>query len=586
MLLELAIRNFAVIRDTRLAFSAGMNALTGETGAGKSIVIDALGVVLGARASAEFIRSGERSAYVEAVFDITAIPNKQTLLTTLEDLGIEQVDTEPLVLSREIASSGRTTARINGRTYPASALAAIGSLLVDIHGQSDHLSLLRPAAQLDMLDHFAGVWELRSQLQQQLTAWRALRRRIRDFDDEQRERAQRLDLLRFQAEELRKAGLREHEDQELVRERDILLNAERLTRAATLALAAIEGEPAGADYDAGALDRLRAADAAISDIVAIDAVREPLLVQLRDALFMLEEVTSELRLFAEATAFDPARLEVIDDRLDELRRLKRKYGPELRDVIAHAAAIDDELDRLERDVGDVDALRASEQCARANLRELAVKLSDARKVAAEQLSERVVQAIAELNMGRADFAVRFDVTPDPDGLAISDAGPPVAIDASGIDRVTFLLAANAGEELRPLGRVASGGETARLMLALKSILSEADNTPTLVFDEIDVGVGGRSGQVVGEKLWGLTQNHQVIVISHLAQIAAFADHHVTLLKRDTNGRTETTATELVGAARIEELAAMFDGLPPTPESRANASALLKRVETWKAEHTR
>jgi DNA repair protein RecN (Recombination protein N) len=581
VLVELTIRNFAVIQETRIELAPGLNALTGETGAGKSIVIDALGAVLGARTSAEFVRTGASGAYVEAVFDISNLPNPAPVRSLLDALGIELEPDEPLVLARDVSATGRSTARIAGRTVTAATLAQLGELLVDIHGQSDHLSLLRPVAQLDLLDRFAGTEPLRADVAEHYRRWQVLRRRIHEFDIEQRTLAQRLDLLRFQSEELGNAGLRLGEDEELQQERSVLANAERLIRSAAEAEAALSGDATGAVLDAGGLDRVRTAARSLEDVVQHDPSVEPLLTKLNDALFALEDVVTELRDYAERTELDPLRLEQVDERLDLLRRLKRKYGPELADVIEHAEQIQRELESIESGEHDIEALRAEEREAGLQLTERAAELSRQRKAAATTLSQRVEQAIHELNMGRANFEVRFETAAASDGLVNQETGAPIAIDATGFDRITFYLAANAGEELRPLARVASGGETARLMLALKSILSDADDTPILVFDEVDVGVGGRSGQVVGEKLWSLTDKHQAIVISHLSQIAAFADRHLVLVKDEVDERTVTTARPIEGDARLEELAAMLDGLPPTPESRANAAALLHRVDEWK-----
>lgn len=584
MLLELTIQNFAVIRDTRIAFAPGLNALTGETGAGKSIVIDALGAVLGARASADVVRSGSRSAYVEALFDVSSLVGRDRLDSILQPLGIKLDPSEPLVLAREITSSGRSTARIAGRAVTAATLSALGELLIDIHGQSDHLSLLRPASQLDILDRFAGTDQLRLQVAAEYRAWQAARERLQRYDDEQRDLAQRLDLLQFQADELGTANVRLGEDAELEAERNVLVNAERLLRSAAQAQSAISGDLDAALPESAALDRLRAAEATVDDIAALDPTVAPLLERLRDAIVAAEDVVAALRDYVDNLDTDPHRLEAIDERLNLLSSLKRKYGPTLSDVIDHAERVQHELERLETGTRGIEAVRHEEAEARTALEASAGELSLRRRASAVSLATQVEHAIAELRMGRASFDVRFERVPDPDGVCDPD-GTRVAIDGSGYDRITFMLAANAGEELRPLARVASGGETARLMLALKSILSASDETPILVFDEVDVGVGGRSGQVVGEKLWSLTDHHQAIVISHLAQIAAFADRHLVLLKSETDGRTETVARIVEGPDRIEELAAMFDGLPPTPESRANAIALLERVELWKAKHS-
>lgn len=578
MLAELTIRNFAVIRDTRLEFSSGFNALTGETGAGKSIVIDALGAVLGERVSSDLVRSGAERAYIEATFDLSDVASQAELATTLLEYGIELDVTEPLALSRDITAAGRSTARINGRALTAAALTEISQLLVDIHGQSDHLSLLRPNAQLDLLDRYAGAFELRAEVRAQVRAWREVRRRLQRFDDEARERAQRLDLLRFQSEEIGEAQPLPGEDDELRRERNLLLNAEQLAGQAgeTYALLAAD-DPTG---PAGALDRLRLAETLLAAMTATDDTLQPLATQLRDALYALEDVGLELRAYGERLLFDPERLAELDDRLELLRTLTRKYGPTIEDVLSYAERIQLEIEELEGQDLDLGQLRERERQAAEELTARALTLSNRRQAAAGDLAAQVEQTISELNMGRAAFEVRFTRVPDMEGIEFD--GEHVAIDETGVDRVAFYLAANRGEEPRPLARVASGGETARLMLALKSILSDVDATPTLVFDEIDVGVGGRSGQVVGEKLWNLTGHHQVIVISHLPQVAAFADRHLRMVKAETDGRSETSAEVLEDSDSIDEIAEMFDGMPVTPESRANAMALVRRVNEWKA----
>ena len=579
MLLELTINNLAVIRETRIAFGPGLNVLTGETGAGKSMVIDALGAVLGARASAELVRTGTSSARVEAIFDISEDIARDRILATLAEAGIDQAPDEPLILSRDISAAGRSTARIANRAVTAGLLTRIGELLVDIHGQSDHLSLLRPAIQLDLLDHFTGTSELRAEVASGVTSWSQLRSRIRDFDQEQRRTAQRLDLLRYQAEELSAANVQPGEDDTLQQERARLANAERLLRASADAQAALTGDSSVGD-NAGAIDRLRAAIRVISDIATLDIAFESTLTRANDAIFALEDVAAEVRDYAERVELDPRRLEAVEERLELLRLMKRKYGPTLADALIYTGEIARELASIESDEHDIDALRADEANLRQRLGDTAARLSSIRRAGAVELARSVEQSIRDLQMGSAIFEVRFETLPDDDGVPLAD-GTRVAINHTGADRITFYLATNRGETLRPLARVASGGETARLMLALKSILAAADDTPVLVFDEVDVGVGGRSGQVVGEKLWRLSDRHQVIVISHLPQIAAFADHHITLIKQEEENRTVTTAITVSGDARINEVAAMLDGLPITSESRASANALLQRAAGWK-----
>jgi DNA repair protein RecN (Recombination protein N) len=578
MLARLSIRDIVLIDRLDIDFAAGLSALTGETGAGKSIVIDALGAVLGERVSSDLVRGGEERAYIEAAFDVSSAPNQAEIAAALTEFGIELDPEEPLILSRDITAAGRSTARVNGRALTAAALTQIGELLVDIHGQSDHLSLLRPNAQLDLLDRFAGALELRAEVREQVRTWRDLRRRLQRFDDEERERAQRLDLLRFQSEEIGEAQPRPDEDDELRRERNLLMHAEQLAGQAAEAHALLSADDP--DGPPGALDRLRLADTVLTGMSDTDSALAALATQLRDALYALEDVAIEVRDYGERLLFDPARLAEVDDRLELLRGLTRKYGPTIEDVLTYAEGIQPEIEELEGLGLDLDQLRAHEQQTARQLAELAHQLSQRRRAAAGKLAAQVEQTISELNMGRAVFEVRFTTALDDDGIELE--GQRVGVDETGADRVAFYLAANRGEEPRPLARVASGGETARLMLALKSILSDVDATPTLVFDEIDVGVGGRSGQMVGEKLWNLTSHHQVIVISHLPQVAAFAERHVSMVKVETDGRTETTAQVLSADKSLDEIAEMFDGRPVTPESRANAVALVRRVDAWKA----
>ena len=474
MLVELAIHNLAVIRETRMAFGPGLNALTGETGAGKSMVIDALSAVLGARTSAEIVRTGANGAWVEAVFDISRAAARERILAALAEAGIEQDPDEPLILSRDINVAGRSTARIANQKVTAGVLARIGELLVDIHGQSDHLSLLRPSVQLDLIDHFAGTEAMREELASALDEWNRLRTRIHDFDEEQRRAAQRIDLLRFQSEELAAANVQLGEDEALQQERARLANAERLLHAAADAQTALAGDPTAPD-SAGAIALLRAAGRLIGDIAAVDSSFEPVLTRTNDAVFALEDVAAEVRDYAEKVELDPRRLETVEERLDLLRRLKRKYGPTLAEVLAYANEIGTELAQLESAEHDIDALRAEEEERRLRLGEAAAELSAARRAAAQQLAREVERSIHELNMGHAVFEVRFDTQLDDEGVSLLGS-ERVAIDHTGIDRVVFYLATNRGEELRPLARIASGGETARLgadlVFANESVMDE------------------------------------------------------------------------------------------------------------------
>jgi DNA repair protein RecN (Recombination protein N) len=585
MLLELAIRNFAIIRDLRISFGDGLQAMTGETGAGKSIIIDALGAVLGSRISADLVRTDAESAWVEAVFDLERIPNQERIIDKLDELGVDHEDAT-LILTRDIRGSGRSTARINGRTVPARELATIGEWLVDIHGQSEHLSLLRPAEHLSMLDSYAGTSSARRELAEIVRQFRETRNQIERIRSGERERAHQIDLLRFQVQEISEANLQPDEEESLQRERQVLANAERLRESAWRAYQLMEGDTELGDGTSAALDLLRQASAELDELAEVDSEGAgEIASQVRESLYLLDEWAPSVRSYAESVEADPARLEAVEERMVLIRELQRKYGAAIPDILAFAERAEADLAELDFSEERVDQLEADLERLRSEIASRAGELSRQRRAAARDLEQRVEQAIADLHMGGAIFRVDFGMLSGDDTVATEHDGSmiEVAFDTTGVDRIEFLIAPNAGEEPRPLARIASGGETARLMLALKSILSDVDATPTLVFDEVDVGVGGRSGQAVGEKLWGLARTHQVMVISHLPQIAAFADRHLKITKLEAEGRTETRIDQLVDQDRIDEIAAMLDGVPATDASRQNALEMMRRIDSWKQE---
>jgi DNA repair protein RecN (Recombination protein N) len=582
MLVELAIRNFAIIEAVQIPFGPGLNVLSGETGAGKSILIDALGAVLGDRVSTDMVRTGAASASIDATFDLNCVAHRDGLSQVLDELQIEASD-GLLILSREIQAGGRSSARLNGRPTTVSILAQIGSLLVDIHGQSEHLSLLKPAAQLQLLDRFAQSVPLREELSRKLDELRATQSALERSRSGARERMQRVDLLRYQIEEINRAGLQPEEEEALVAERARLANADRLALDAAAAYAALSGSD---DLDAAgaAIPALRQAASMFESIAATDPATRGISERATELLYLAEDLTTDVRSYRDSIDADPARLTVVEERLAEIRQLQRKYGTSIADILEHARVAEEELERLTGSEVDTETLAAREDALSREVGKLAAKLSEKRSAVAESLAGDVERSIARLNMGAAEFAVSLDQVEDPGGVpgrGRDGAERRYLVDASGMDRVSFLIAPNPGEGLKPLSKIASGGETARLMLALKSILSEADQTPTLVFDEIDVGVGGRSGQVVGETLWSLTTNHQVIVITHLPQIAAFGDVHFQIAKSERDGRVVSTINALDDSTRQQELAAMLDGMPVTESSLRSAEEMLERAATSK-----
>ncbi len=587
MLIELAIRNFAIIEAVQIPFGPGLNVLSGETGAGKSILIDALGAVLGDRVSTDMVRTGAASASIDASFDLNCVAHRDGLSRLLDELEIDESE-GLLILSREIHAGGRSSARLNGRPTTVTILSQIGSLLVDIHGQSEHLSLLKPAAQLQLLDRFAQTVPLREEFARKLAELRATQTALEQSRSGARERMQRVDLLRYQIEEISRAGLQAGEEEDLAAERARLANADRLAADAAAAYTALAGND-DLDIGGGAVPALRQAASIMGSIAAIDPTTTSVSERGTELLYLVEDLVTEVRTYRDSVDADPARLAVVEERLAEIRQLQRKYGTSVADILEHARAAEEELERLTCSEVDTETLAAREESLSREVGELAVKLSERRLAVAETLASEVEQAIARLNMGTAEFAVSLDQVEDPRGVPVRDRDGTerrFVVDATGMDRVSFLIAPNPGEGLKPLSKIASGGETARLMLALKSILSEADQTPTLVFDEIDVGVGGRSGQVVGETLWSLTTSHQVVVITHLPQIAAFGDMHFQIAKSERDGRVVSTINALDDSTRQQELAAMLDGTPLTESSLQSAADMLERAVAAKLDRNR
>ncbi len=551
MLTELHIRNFAIIDQLEIDFGPGLVIFTGETGAGKSIIMDAVEMLLGGRADATVIRSDADLARVEGTFKLAG-PERDGVQEILKR---EDLEDEPgfVNLSREIRREGRSTARVNGRTVSLTLLRELGEFLVDIHGQSEHLSLLNVRAHLGLLDRYASVEAQLADYRKTYQKLLGLRRELEELRAAQRDAERRTEMLTFQAEEIEAAKLKPGEDEELKKERDRLANAESLAALAQEALSVLdEGTP-----DSPAItDLIGQAAQSLAKLGAIDAAQS----QLADQAAGLEESTADLsrslRNYLEAVEFNPKRLEEVEERLDLLHRLTRKYGGSLEAALAFAVDARKQLETITTASARIAALEADESSALEKLAGQGLALSKKRKDAAERMSKSIESELDDLKMAAARFAVDFQVKPDPQGLPAPD-GERLAFDATGLDRVEFLVAPNPGEGLKPLAKIASGGETSRLMLALKNVLARADQVPTLVFDEIDQGIGGRVGGTVGEKLWSLGRQHQVMVITHLPQLAVFGDQHWQVQKVVENGRTLTRVSRLAGEPRTLELAQML-----------------------------
>ena len=577
MLERLVIHNFAIIDDLSLDFGPGLTAVTGETGAGKSILIDALGAVLGERVSSDLVRTGAPRATIDAEFLIPK--NLPGVPVILDEAGIEITDNQ-LLLTREIMASGRSSARINGRPVAASLLQRIGDSLVDIHGQSDHLSLLKKNRQREIVDAFGVDAGTLSGMRQAVSEWRAARRALEHVLEHSRETAQRIDLLHYQIEDIDDASIAPGEDVLLEQEFARLSQVDRLGLDIASVLQHIDPEDSRSNHATeGAITALRAAGKLVADAGAIDSALQPLAAQLDELVYQLDDTVLSLKRYAGELETNPVRLEDVADRIARIKDLKRKYGSTLEEVVVYRDNAELELTRLIGTGFDEASLRERERSLLNQVGEVGAPLTAMRIGAAAKLTAAACAAIADLQLGSASFTVevrprgsKSETSADVDSQASE-----FHFDETGFDVVEFLFAPNAGEAPRPLARIASGGEMARVMLALKAVIATSDSIPTLVFDEIDVGVGGRSGSTVGEKLRGLSEQRQVLVISHLPQVAGFADRHFRIRKEVEGGRTNSVVDELDETERIEELAAMLDGEPVTDASRAKAIEMMRRI---------
>jgi DNA repair protein RecN (Recombination protein N) len=541
MLRFLHIEHLAVIDAVQVEFEPGLNVLTGETGAGKSMLVEAVGLLIGGRASADLIRTGESQATIQAVFDVGA--------------------TE-LIVRREITSQGRSRAFANGALVNAAALKDHTSPLVELHGQHEHQALLDPQSHLSILDEFAGLAPDREALAESFRQWRLLRSELDGLQLDEREKAARVDLLRFQVGELENAHLREGEDEELETSRRVLANADKLQRLCSEAYGALY------DSDEAALARLGTVWKRVGELAEVDPVFRSHF-EARDAIkSQLEDLALMLRRYRDDVDASPGRLQAVEDRLAVLEKLKRKYGPALSDVIARKELLSRQLHSLQHANERRAELEAETASARDAFLKEARRLSRKRRDAAGAFAHRLQELLSDLAMARADFEIRFE--PESAEAAWTEAG---------IDVAECYLSANVGEDLRPLARIASGGELSRVMLAIRTLAAAEAPGKTLIFDEIDAGIGGRVAAVVGRKLRRIGESFQVLCITHLPQIAAAGHAHFHISKTIIDGRTQTRVLRLNDAERVGELARMIGGAVPTDAARAAARELLGESET-------
>jgi DNA repair protein RecN (Recombination protein N) len=557
MLTELRISNFAIIDNLELEFSSGLVTFTGETGAGKSIILDAIEALVGARTDTSSIRAEADRAQLEAVFHLEGT-NRDAVNRFLEAEDLSD-DPDYVILARELRREGRTVARINGHTVNVKLLKDIGSLLVDIHGQSEHLSLLDVHSHLNLVDRYSDNQTQLADYRNLYNNLQTVRRELRELHRREQDATRRTELLTFQAEEIEAAKPVPGEEVELKEERNRLANAENLAELGRTILALLdESEPEMPTIS----DMTGQLSHALTSLAKIDPAKNNLAEMGENLAVLVSELTMDVRAYIEEIEYNPRRLEIIEQRLELLRNLEKKYGGTLEKVLEYAKNARQELDQIANASELIEELSGKESILLKELAERALLLSERRNQAAKNLSAAVEKELADLNMPEAHFDVSFSTRMDENGVQLPD-GQQLHFDENGIDQIEFLIAPNPGEGLKPMVKIASGGETSRLMLALKKVLAQADEIPTLIFDEIDQGIGGRVGFVVGEKLWLLAREHQVLCVTHLPQLAAFGDQHYRVEKQIRNGRTQTRVELLESENRLNELAQMLGAVSDT-----------------------
>ncbi|SFP23784.1 DNA repair protein RecN [Salibacterium halotolerans] len=570
MLEEVTIKNFAIIEELTVRFTEGLTVLTGETGAGKSIIIDAIGLLIGGRGSVDYVRHGESRAEIEGLFHLDA---SHPAREVLEQTGIE-MEEDMLILRRDITNKGKSICRINGKLVTLAVLRQVGQSLVDIHGQHEHQDLMQQEKHLSVLDSYAGN-KLRSTYKDYLERYRRfskLKNDWRKWQENDQETANRLDFIRYQFDEIEKAELVPGEDEELEKEKHILANGEKLYTQIGHAYESLYGEGRGLDWAGLAVNHAEEA-------ASIDEDMNPILESLQTTYYTLEEATFSLREKMDAISFDPERLNEIEARLEELKKLKRKYGDTVTDILAFASRLEEEVESLSNKEEKLEEMEKELHETALDLQAEADTLTDLRKQAGEKLVEDVKQQLQDLFMENAAMEVR--VTPASSGVSYEWEHGRTVFNENGQDNVEFLMAANAGEPLKPLSKTASGGELSRIMLALKTLLSGYQNVTSIIFDEVDTGVSGRVAQAIAEKIYNVSTGAQVLCISHLPQVAAMADTNLYIEKKEQNDRVTTNIKPLEDSRKTDEIARMISGVEVTELTRDNANELLSMAEKIK-----
>lgn len=568
LIVELTIRNFAIIPSLTVSFSKGLHALTGETGAGKSIIIDALTILLGGRASVDFVRQGAKKAEIEALFEL---PNDHPVNGFLEELGIE-AEEGSLIIRREISLQGKSVCRINGQLVTLASLREIGQQLVDIHGQHEHQALFREENYLPLLDSYGakGLRDHVAEYQQLYQQYKEIKKRIEELTENEQQLAHRLDLLRFQKEEISAARLNIGEDEALLQAKRKGQHSQKLFEGVYACYEALTG-------DGRALSSLADMMGELHHLAEIDQELQPVARTIGDMYYQLEEIGYFLSQYKDNLEFEPEELNEIEQRLMLIDGLKRKYGNTIEEILDYLAKIEQELEQIEHKEERTEELLDQQKQILARLLTKAEQITKIRKDLAQKLVEEMKKELQGLYMDQTRLEIR--IAPLATGERVEYEGEIYHINQYGGDEVQFLIAPNPGEEPKPLAKIASGGEMSRFMLALKTVFSKQETVSTLIFDEIDTGVSGRVAQAMGEKLYRLSLDHQVLCITHHAQVAAMADEHYLIEKRVTSDqKTETTIMPLTTEKRILEIAKMMSGVEVTEVTKEHADELLETAE--------
>ena len=573
MLMHLSVKNLALIDQINMDFDKGLNILTGETGAGKSIIIDAVNLILGNRADRDLIQTGKDYAFVEAVFDISKHPH---IIQILDELGIEMEEDGSLLIVRELSASGKNICRINGRIVTLSILRNLSRYLVDIHGQHEHQSLLRVEQHGELLDMLGGakIEKSKEKVREIYNLWRQIHRKIKKLSHLGTDGERRKDILQYQINEIESANLREGEEEELTRERDRLINAEKIIN---IVNSAYQDIYSGSGNFHSAFDLIGRCASQLKEIADIEPSLDSLSQRIEEIFYQLEDIAFELRNYRDEFEHDPYRLDEIEKRLETIRDLKRKYGPNLSDIFSYLKEIKEELETLENSQEILDKLLKQEEEIYNQLLEACHILSNQRKETAKIFEEQLIKQLKELGMEKSKFVVNIESIDNvSDSFEIRDRLTP-----NGYDIIEFMISTNPGEPVKPLSKIISGGEMSRIMLAFKTILAQVDNIPTLIFDEIDVGISGRIAHVVGEKMGNISRSRQVICVTHLPQIAAMADSHYKIEKLYVGEYTRTVANKLDERQRQEEIARMTGGRTLSKVNMEHASELIRMAQEYK-----